>query len=51
MVRDHGEDTVDGDGLCLDIVDAAYATTPSDMCLITWQKPWEFPRWKVSEHL
>ncbi|RYP64515.1 hypothetical protein DL770_009180 [Monosporascus sp. CRB-9-2] len=49
LVRDMGEDAVDEDGLCVDIVDAASARGPEDVCLVTWGKPWELSGWEVTE--
>ena len=48
-VRDHGEDSVDEDALCVDIVDAASAREPGDVCLVTWGHPWELSEWEVTE--
>ncbi|RYP43892.1 hypothetical protein DL768_009597 [Monosporascus sp. mg162] len=49
QVRDKGEDAVDEDGLCVDIVDAASARDPESVCLVTWGKPWVLSEWEVTE--
>ncbi|KAL6890043.1 hypothetical protein GGI43DRAFT_416238 [Trichoderma evansii] len=49
LVCDKGEDAVDEDGLCVDIVDGASARRPEDVCIITWGEPWKLSDWEVTE--
>lgn len=49
LVRDKGEDAVNEDDLCVDIVDGASARSPEDVCIITWGEPWALSDWEVTE--
>jgi hypothetical protein len=49
IVQKLGEDAIDEDMLCHDIVDAGPGEVQPDAALIVWGKPWDASGWEVSE--
>jgi hypothetical protein len=48
-VLEYGEDNVDEDELCRDIVEAGSRHGPNAAPLVIWGKPWELSGWEVTE--
>ncbi|KXH35617.1 hypothetical protein CSAL01_02840 [Colletotrichum salicis] len=49
VVADHGEDYVDEDEMCRDVVDVGAGAGVEDAALIVWGEPWDPRSWEATE--